>query len=180
MPYLYVVRCNEFYKIGIAADVSARISNMQTGNPYPLSVCAYYQFDNPAPVEQAIHQRFSKQWQLGEWFGLTESDLSLIDSICLLLGGIKQKEELPEIQNTDDAEDAEVSAAGVNEMIKDGWRIEIKGEGAYKGKYYSWRRGSGADRESKPGGKFCDLPKDRQDEYFANIEKGYGQPKQST
>ena len=37
MQYLYIIKCNEFHKIGIANDVEARLAQLSTGNPYQLT-----------------------------------------------------------------------------------------------------------------------------------------------
>ena len=61
-------------KIGISDDVHGRISQLQTGNPYPLtylaeSRCAGSEIKN---LEQALHEKFTPQLLRGEWFALTK------------------------------------------------------------------------------------------------------------
>lgn len=166
MSYLYVIQCNEFYKVGIASDVAARVASLQTGNPYPLQVVAYYEFDNATPVEQSLHQCFAEQWQSGEWYKLGNGDLDKINSVCTLLGG-KLETAPVEVgeQNVDDEQP--VTPESVDQMERDGWRIEV----INGGKYYHWRRGSADNRESRYGGYFADLPGDRQEEYFRRVEQ---------
>ena len=77
MPYLYLIRCKEFLKIGIANDVGSRIASLQTGNPYKLELLDAYQFDNPMPVEQSLHQRFAQLRTNGEWFTLADADIQI-------------------------------------------------------------------------------------------------------
>lgn len=94
MSYLYILKCQEFYKIGIANDVASRLATLQVGNPYPIEPYAYYKFDNPLPIEQSLHQRFGNLCQSGEWFSLSDEHLRLIEQICSLLGGEKQQERV--------------------------------------------------------------------------------------
>lgn len=48
-----------------------------------------------------------------------------------------------------------------------GWRVEVTNNG----RYYTWRRGRGKNRESRTGGKFSDLSADRQAAYYKNREE---------
>lgn len=87
MQYLYLIKCQQFHKIGIATDVEARLAQLSTGNPFPLEVVVVYKFDNAEIVERAIHQRYKNIRQRGEWFNLSYDDLKDIHNICHLLGG---------------------------------------------------------------------------------------------
>lgn len=87
MQYLYIIKCNEYHKIGIANDVESRLAQLSTGNPYVLEVQAVYEFQNAEVVERSIHQRFSDKRKRGEWFDLNLEDLRDVGNICLMLGG---------------------------------------------------------------------------------------------
>lgn len=89
MQYLYLIRCQQFYKIGVANDVQSRLAQLSTGNPFPLTVEveAVYSFENAETVERCIHQRFIKQRERGEWFRLGESAEKDFREICRVLGG---------------------------------------------------------------------------------------------
>lgn len=87
MENLYLIKCNQFYKIGIANDIESRLASLQTGNPYMLGIEACFQFTNAASVEKALHQRFSGVRTLGEWFELGENDLDDFLTLCRMLGG---------------------------------------------------------------------------------------------
>ena len=87
MQYLYLIKCQQFYKIGIANNVETRLAQLSTGNPYPLEVEIIYAFENAEVVERAIHQRYKETRQRGEWFSLDYDALKNIHSICLMLGG---------------------------------------------------------------------------------------------
>lgn len=133
MPYLYVLKCQAFYKIGVATNLSARVASLQTGSPYRLDVVRYYEFDNPIHVEQALHGRFATKNERLEWFSLSDSDIAAIDDICYLLGG-KRGNEIIEVteQEASGAEaigvlsDDTSIADKVAQLKEQGARIEAK------------------------------------------------------
>lgn len=170
MGFLYLIKSNEFYKIGIANNVSSRLAQLQTGSPITLEVVLCFEFGNATPVEQSLHQRFSDQRGNGEWFRLASSDVYDLSSICVMLGGKKSEvsPSTPESIEEADKTEEESQILDYDKMIRDGWRVEIEGSGEYAGRYYSWRRGSLENRERVRGGRFDELPEERKLEYLRN------------
>lgn len=77
---LYIIRCNEFYKIGMTSDlVEYRMKYMQIGNPYKLEIVATYQSGNIPRKEKELHKLFKSKNKHGEWFKLDEVDLEVIE-----------------------------------------------------------------------------------------------------
>jgi hypothetical protein len=171
MGYLYVLNCGVHTKIGISNDVRGRLAQLQTGNPVQISLRGVWEFDNPLPVESSLHQAFSKQRGIGEWFLLNEEQLQYISVICDMLGGrIAGNELLAFAPNTDvlEIDDNEESEAvpkprGFTIYDEEGYRLQTK----HSGKYYEWVTGSYGDRKYKPGGLVSDLPQDMQDKINA-------------
>lgn len=66
--HVYFIRAGEMgpIKIGIAVNISARLNQMQTGNPEPL-VCIGWT-PGSAAEELALHTRFAAHHYRGEWF----------------------------------------------------------------------------------------------------------------
>lgn len=164
MQYLYLLKCQQFYKIGIANDVQSRLTQLSTGNPFDLDVLAVYGFSNASPVETAIHQRYSGVRQRGEWFSLDEHDLLDIEQICILLGGEKayigglqeiKDVELEEVEEL--AECSELNKYDYKAMFAEGWRMEFANENG-KHRNWMWRRGFGSNRQSIYGGVISSLP----------------------
>jgi hypothetical protein len=170
--FLYLVKCQQYHKIGIANDMRNRLAQLSTGNPFDLEVMALYGFDNAAPVEAAIHQRFSKIRRRGEWFEMGEKDISDFHNICSMLGGLIDL--VPEPVSNDEIEVAEEMSQPADggkwdydAMIADGWRIE-----AFEGKrntvgnglvktghtYWQWRKSENGIRKSIYGGTIDSLP----------------------
>lgn len=89
MGFVYLVQCNEFYKIGVATNMLQRLAGLQTGNPYPLRVIAYYRIENPVEVEARLHFRFQKKSHGGEWFKFDEQDVKRVCEDLEQMGGEK-------------------------------------------------------------------------------------------
>jgi predicted GIY-YIG superfamily endonuclease len=79
--YVYLLKCQDFYKIGIATDVHKRISGMQTGSPHTISLVASVEVDNPLALEKELHAMYSHRHHRREWFALTEEDVEAIRSM---------------------------------------------------------------------------------------------------
>lgn len=56
-------------KIGIASDVQARFTALQSANPHELSILA--SMPGNGALERSLHRRFSAHHVRGEWFRLT-------------------------------------------------------------------------------------------------------------
>ena len=79
--FLYIIKCNEFYKIGISYEPYCRIDNMQTSNPFKLELIFKKQFNNVLKIEKELHKLFINKREIGEWFKLSEKDLLKIDRL---------------------------------------------------------------------------------------------------
>jgi hypothetical protein len=158
MGFVYCIASGNFYKIGIANDVQSRLAALQTGNPVTLNLVSQYEFDNPLPVEQALHQRFKSINESLEWFRMDHQDLELFERICQLLGGTK-------IHGTTNADSEDIDSAEVayeeapdtkdeeyiNSMLEDGWRIESWSKAGTDWRYWSFaKRG---ENQGRRGGK---------------------------
>lgn len=126
MQYLYIIKCQDFFKIGVANDVENRLSQLSTGNPFPLVVEVTYAFDNAEVVERALHQRFKEQRTRGEWFELSYEDQKTIHSICLSLGGSAYEYTGKKANNKTIAEAEEMIEAFVDSP---NFRIEKRTDG---------------------------------------------------
>lgn len=69
---LYVVRCEDFYKIGIAQNVEGRVGLMQVGCPYELEALVVFECEDPELVEEVLHNRFGRYHVRGEWYQLPD------------------------------------------------------------------------------------------------------------
>jgi len=84
---LYVIKCNEYYKIGTTLNLSERLTTMRSGNPYELS-CIFYA-KSRGIEEEYWHHRFKQNHWKGEWYTFTNSQAE--DMILEVSKGIKKE-----------------------------------------------------------------------------------------
>ena len=78
---LYAISAGErMVKIGIAHDVSQRMHTLQHMNPLPLHLVAVVKGGGRA-LEKQLHRKFAAERIRGEWFALSEEDLSYIKEL---------------------------------------------------------------------------------------------------
>lgn len=73
--YVYLFKCNEFYKIGMTSDVWKRYQAVQNGIPYEVDIVEFFGCSNPNREEKSLHKRFKAKRHRGEWFKLEEDDI---------------------------------------------------------------------------------------------------------
>lgn len=129
MQFIYLIKCEQFYKIGIANDIQNRLAQLSTGNPFQLDVLAVYGFENAASVESAIHQRFLKERTRGEWFDLGVDAEKNFRQICQILGGAVQ--DARQRINEEMVEEAEEIQETSNILGGIDWRLERRGGRGY-------------------------------------------------
>ncbi len=84
--HLYVIKCNEFYKIGVSTELPDRLSNIKVHNPYDVSIVFAYEVPQgfAYEVESLFHSLFAAKKHRGEWFLLNDVDLNTIKELCLM------------------------------------------------------------------------------------------------
>lgn len=78
--FVYVIKCCDFYKIGIARDVPGRVAQLQIGNPFKLKLLMSWRSPNAELTEETLHELFDAKRERGEWFKLSEPDLVIVAS----------------------------------------------------------------------------------------------------
>ena len=76
--YLEDTASERFYKIGMASSFTARFSTHQCASPFPICVACAYFVGNMREEERFLHSEFADKRVRGEWFRLTDSDLTVI------------------------------------------------------------------------------------------------------
>lgn len=71
--HLYLIRCGDFVKIGRADNPVLRLSQIQTANPYEVSLIRT--FPNKGYKEKELHVLFKDKLHKGEWFSLTDEEV---------------------------------------------------------------------------------------------------------
>lgn len=77
MPTLYVLTTTDlkYMKIGIAKNVKQRMSNIQSGCPFNLSLYLAAHIPNTREVEIYLHGYFKEKNTRGEWFSLNFDEI---------------------------------------------------------------------------------------------------------
>jgi hypothetical protein len=76
--YLYVVKSQNLYKIGIAYCVESRIKTLQTGCPSEITLVHRSYTPGGLERERYWHREFAAKRERGEWFRLDSSDVKRI------------------------------------------------------------------------------------------------------
>lgn len=84
---VYLLESDGFYKIGVAANTSRRIKELQTGNPHKINLVAECEIRDGSEfrVERYILTIFHALNVSGEWFRLVEDHVSLLRETFILL-----------------------------------------------------------------------------------------------
>ena len=140
MQNLYLIKCRQYYKIGVANDIESRLAQLSTGNPFPLEVELYYVFENAEVVERAVHQKFKAKRERGEWFSLSAEDKNELHKICLMLGGSAfEYVKIPDDDAVEDADDELAESLVDFDPLSPSYRIEKRysPDGSLRG--IAWR-----------------------------------------
>ncbi len=78
--YLYLLKADKFYKIGVASNVKSRIKTLQTGCMYKIDLVSKWELDKPVVEERKLHKIFSSKRVHGEWFKLNNNDINDIQN----------------------------------------------------------------------------------------------------
>ena len=74
--FVYVIACEGYHKVGRAADVNGRLSQIQVASPFPVTLV--HAFKAPLKIAPAIEGRahwfLQGQHHRGEWFAATADE----------------------------------------------------------------------------------------------------------
>ena len=76
--FVYVMKCGDFFKIGIAIELDNRLNQVQTGNPYIVSLVFALKHKQAEEIEKKLHCIFNNKRERREWFKLDDKDLIFI------------------------------------------------------------------------------------------------------
>lgn len=89
---IYVMKCREFYKIGVSCRVEKRRYSISSGLPFDVELIANYKpnikfYDRydlrraVGKIERFLHHTFASKRVKGEWFLLSDEELSSIPDL---------------------------------------------------------------------------------------------------
>jgi len=95
---IYIIKCGDskFYKIGRTTDLNRRLYDIQSTNPYSISLCKFIECkDNNyyKILEKTIHLHLKNYNHHGEWFLLSDS----LFAILMTVNTLEDANKLPEL-----------------------------------------------------------------------------------
>lgn len=76
MRSIYVMKCHEYHKIGIAANPRRRLNAIKTSNPYEVELIRAVKVPDAIGLERQLHRQFAECRVRGEWFELTDTQIT--------------------------------------------------------------------------------------------------------
>lgn len=80
--YLIYSQANNSYKIGISKNPIKRLKELQTGNSDKLEILSIFESLFANKLEKTLHRQFNHLHDRGEWFFLSEQEVSNFLNIC--------------------------------------------------------------------------------------------------
>lgn len=81
--YILRVSGTDQYKIGITKDVEKRLKNLQTGNPHPIELYAFYPTKYYKNLEKKVHKICKDRSIGGEWFSLSIEETESVHTFMI-------------------------------------------------------------------------------------------------
>lgn len=86
MGHIYLIGQSDtpnVFKIGCTKrDVGKRTKTLQTGNSEELYLARSFETNKPFKLEKMLHNHFSKQLYLNEWYSLSDDDVKNFLDTC--------------------------------------------------------------------------------------------------
>lgn len=81
LKMVYLLKCGDRYKIGIANDIERRIKELNE-RPYPVELLYYTRpIKNAHELESKLYQKYENKRLGGEWFNLDSDDILFISQL---------------------------------------------------------------------------------------------------
>jgi len=79
--YIYLMRCQQFFKIGKSTAPRDRLRNVQSHNPYRVKLVRTFQTTDMDAAEGFLHRKLRAYHEHGEWFLLPKDSIAWLLSI---------------------------------------------------------------------------------------------------
>lgn len=81
MGYVYVIKCDKYYKIGRAFNVYNRLTVIKVSSPFQTDLILAGKVKDNIDIEKKLHNLFKDKHHKGEWYLLNKKDLYKIKDI---------------------------------------------------------------------------------------------------
>ncbi len=76
--FVYIVKCDKYYKIGYTKRLGSRITQLRVGNPFPIELIHNVEVADAENLEGLLHEAVEKYLYRGEWFILPKKAIQLL------------------------------------------------------------------------------------------------------
>lgn len=97
--YISIIQDGDQYKIGHSVKPDQRLKEFQTGNPRPLEIVFEYETAWAPKLEEYLQAHFKTKRTRGEWYALTNEDLSTINDVIDDIRKARSEEEAKETRH---------------------------------------------------------------------------------
>ena len=70
--FLYILKCDIYYKIGIASNIKSRLNSLQCGNPFDIDLLYKKRIKDARELEKNLHNGLISLKHKREWFILED------------------------------------------------------------------------------------------------------------
>lgn len=88
---VYILRCDNLYKIGLSKNVLSRFDSLYTDLQKPIHLLNVIRTNDMYLAEKHLHEKYTRYWVMGEWFCLPEDIVLEIMSITSIVCNWKDK-----------------------------------------------------------------------------------------
>ena len=91
--FLYIIKADEYVKIGIADDIKNRLKQIQGTCPIKLEIINFWKIRNYTYFENLLHKHYKQYRVHGEWFQLPREEVNLLFKIRNIEEAIRNKSD---------------------------------------------------------------------------------------
>jgi hypothetical protein len=94
------------YKIGVTTDINQRLRGLSTASPIKIELITLWFYEGHRKLEKYLHTQFHANHLNGEWFQLSEEDISRCNKLAvryMAANPVEEQKEKPRQKRIDKA-----------------------------------------------------------------------------
>jgi len=80
--FVYLLKGDNYHKIGLSRNVSKRLKQIQSALPFATRLICSIPTEDMHTLEAELHERFADKRANGEWFELDEADVAMLKELA--------------------------------------------------------------------------------------------------